>query len=125
MTGRGAQALRSLDAVRARAYARRNPALLRAVYASAALRRQDERTLDRLVPPGCALTGVRTRYADVHAKRVDDGILVAARAALQPSTLRCGGRARGVAPATTAVALRILLVRTRAGPRIQREWWVR
>jgi hypothetical protein len=119
------QVLRALDSVRARAYATRNVRLLSAVYASAALRRQDARTLASLVPPDCALVGARTRFTDVRAHPTDRGSLVSARAALQSSTLRCRGRLRGATPATKPVPLRVLVVRTRAGPRIEQEWWPR
>jgi serine/threonine protein kinase len=118
-----AHVLRTLDTVRARAYATRDARLLSAVYASAALRRQDARTLARLVPPNCALIGARTQFTDVREHATDRGALVAARAALQSATLRCGGRPRGVTPATKPVPLRLLVVQTRAGPRIRREWW--
>ncbi|MDT4918074.1 MAG: eukaryotic-like serine/threonine-protein kinase, partial [Pseudonocardiales bacterium] len=52
-----------LDAVRARAFARRRPALLRNVYLSGALRVADAATLSRLVPAGCELRGARTSYS--------------------------------------------------------------
>jgi eukaryotic-like serine/threonine-protein kinase len=122
-----AAVLRALDGIRARAFATRDPTLLAEVYASTALRRQDARSLARLVPRGCVLAGARTRYTAVRTVPDDkasagDGVLLAARAALHASTLRCRGRPRAVTPATRPVSVRILVVRTRAGPRIRREW---
>jgi hypothetical protein len=119
--------LRALDGIRARAFATRDPTLLAGVYASAALRRQDARSLARLVPQGCVLAGASTRYTAVRTVPNDDaaardGALLAARAALHRSILRCRGRPQAVTPATRPVSVRILVVRTRAGPRIGGEW---
>ena len=56
--------LAGLSDLREQAYAQRRPDLLTAVYASAALRAADGRQLDRSVPSGCSLIGVRTVYRD-------------------------------------------------------------
>ena len=45
-----------------RAYARRDPTLLSAVYSSALLLARDRDQLLSAVPPGCALTGLRTTF---------------------------------------------------------------
>lgn len=113
-----AVALARLDESRAAAFAHRDPGLLRRVYGAGPLLAADVALLRRLVPPGCGLDGVRTRYRDVRAEPAGRPIELRVTATLAPSTLRCGGRARGRAPGLGPVVLRLQLVRTRAGPRI-------
>jgi hypothetical protein len=114
--------LEGLDARRARAFARRSVAVLRSVYASSDLLRADSRTLTHLVPPGCRLVGARTAFSHVVARARGPATVFSVRAALRPSTLRCPGRADRAVPGTAPVPLRVVLVRTRHGPRISREW---
>jgi hypothetical protein len=108
--------LAQLDAVRARAFAQRDPRLLTGVYQSADLRAKDGALIDRIVPAGCGLYGVHTRYSAVAiTARAPNQIILTAKAALQPSTLECSGRPSGRAAGTGPVALQIVLVRTSSG----------
>ena len=106
---------------RARAFSARDPALLTRVYSSPLLLARDRGTLLRLVPPGCALTGLHSRFAAVSADR--DGALtrVRARVAVQAATLVCRGRPAVRAAPLRPTALRIVLRRTSAGYRIAAE----
>ncbi|HEV7204296.1 MAG TPA: protein kinase [Jatrophihabitans sp.] len=114
----GLAALAALDAVRARAFAERDPRLLGSVYAPGALLAADTALLVRLVPAGCRLLGVRTEYTGGRSRTRPDGTELVVSARLRPSTLTCRGRparsAPGVGPATLLVVLR----RTATGPRI-------
>jgi hypothetical protein len=108
--------LAQLDAVRARAFAQRDPRLLTGVYQSADLRAKDSALIDRIVPGGCGLYGVHTRYSAVAiTARAPNQVIVTAKAALQPSTLECSGRPSGRAGGTGLVAFQIVLVRTSSG----------
>jgi hypothetical protein len=107
------QVLVALDAIRARAFAQRDPSLLAQVYSAGALRSQDTSMISKIVPKGCGLVGVRTDYTDVvvtssTAKR----IVLSVRAALHPSTLECSGTPSGQAPGEQFTSLRIVLVRS-------------
>jgi hypothetical protein len=111
--------LAALDARRAQAFATRDPRLLETVYPPGALRNADTKLLTRIVPPGCALVGVHSRYAAVHvAGRSGSSVTVTTTATLPPSTLMCAGRARGTAGGTGPTRLRVRLVQTAAGWRI-------
>lgn len=104
--------LAGLDAVRARAYAHRDPSLFDRVYATARLRRQDAAQLRAIVPAGCGLAGVHTRYRHVSVvTRRADRVEVRAQAALQASRLLCAGRPAGQAPAGRPTRLHIVLQR--------------
>jgi hypothetical protein len=104
--------LAGLDAVRARAYVRRDPTLLDRVYASARLRRQDTAQLRAIVPAGCGLAGVHNRYRDVTVVARDaDRVTLRARVVLHASRLLCSGRAAGRARAGRPERLRIVLLR--------------
>lgn len=111
-------ALRQLDESRAQAFARREPALLQRVYVAGPLLAQDTVLLERAVPPGCSLVGVRTRYADVAASTTRTGLIVDATAILAPSTLTCRGRPSATAAGAGPARLRITLVRRDDGYRI-------
>ncbi|SHG57744.1 Serine/threonine protein kinase [Jatrophihabitans endophyticus] len=113
-----AAALRGLDAVRARAFATRSPALLAGVYRATTLRADDAALLRLLVPAGCGLAGVLTRYDRLRIAASPDRALVTARARIPATTLRCAKRpARRAAP-VGPTAIRLELVRTAAGPRV-------
>lgn len=115
---RWARTLNAVDALRARAFATRNPVLLQQVYLPGPLLEADTALLSRLVPPGCGLTGARTRYTDVRVRTRGDRVWVTATAALPPSQLICGGRARATAPGAGPSRLRLELATTSRGPRI-------
>jgi len=111
--------LAELDAVRERAYGRRQPDLLAEVYAPGELLTRDRAQLLAQIPAGCVLAGVRTAYSDVViAARTPTRVEVRATAELQRATLTCGGGVRGTTPETTA-GLRITLIRSPAGWLIQ------
>jgi hypothetical protein len=113
--------LNRLDGLRARAFATRDAALLNRVYVPGPLRRADAVLLGRLVPPGCGLADVRTRYTGLHATAEGHGAVIVAVARLPASHLACDGRPRAAAPGTGPTRLRIALVRTPEGLRIGRE----
>jgi hypothetical protein len=114
--------LAALDLTRSRAFARRDPALLDAVYASPALAARDRAELLSIVPTGCGLRGVRTRFRDVSvSSRTATRIQVVVRGALTPSALYCDGARSGHAAGTGVAALRITLVRRGASYLIERE----
>jgi hypothetical protein len=111
--------LASLDASRAAAFAVRDPRRLGDVYASPSLLARDRALLLAIVPPGCGLTGVRTAYRAVRVlRRAGAGVDVGAEASVRTSRLVCHGERAGRARGTPPAALRIGLVRTRAGYRI-------
>ena len=110
--------LDALDALRARAYASRDVALLDQVYARGDLLRSDAALLTRLVPSGCGLRGVRTRYDHAVMRRAGARVRITVRAVLHPSRLVCGGRTLRRAAGRAATTLDIVVVRTVAGPRI-------
>lgn len=109
-----------LDAVRSRAFATRDPTLLRRVYLPGGLLRADVGLLARLVPVGCRLLGVRTRYTALDVHRHGSRSTVSALATLGASRLICGRQLRGRAAGARS-RLRIVLVRTAAGTRIAHE----
>jgi hypothetical protein len=111
-------ALDRLDAARAAAYAGRDPAALRRVYADASLAATDIAQLTRLVPSGCGLRGVRTQYADVRVTVAGARATVLVRATLPPSQLVCGGSVRATLPGAGPTRLRVELVRTSGGVRV-------
>jgi hypothetical protein len=110
-----------LDALRARAFAERRPALLRRVYLGAPLLAADVATLSRLVQPGCALRGAHTRYSHVQVSDRGSSAVLTAAARLAPAQLRCDGVRRDTSPAAVA-RLRIVLRATGSGVRIAAQW---
>ncbi len=105
-----------LDATRERAFAQRRPELLDDVYASTSLRDQDAQLIDKLIPEGCGLLGVRTTYSDIHpVSMVPTTVVLTARASLAASTLECGSITSATAPAVPSTGLRITLVRGGGG----------
>jgi hypothetical protein len=109
--------LRRLDGVRARAFAHRQPALLRRVYIPGPFLRADRKTMLRLVPPGCRLTGAETTYSASRVVATRDSAVITTTAALAPSRLSCAdGRRAGTAAAV--VRLRFVLRSTATGVRI-------
>jgi hypothetical protein len=110
--------LAGLDALRAKAFATRDPALLRQVYAPGRLLTADRALLARIVPRGCGLAGVRTRYSDVHTSARGGRIVLSVVATLRPSRLVCRGRLRGTAAGAGPTTLRLELIRVRSEVRI-------
>jgi hypothetical protein len=105
-----AQVLRSLDALRARAYAERDPSLLAQVYTAGPLLTQDSAQLRSIVPSGCGLDGATTSYTRVVVTDRSPGeVTLRARAALHASRLRCAGKPAGQAPGAGPRTLRIEL----------------
>jgi hypothetical protein len=113
--------LRRLDAMRGRAFAQRRPALLQRVYQPGPLLRSDVSTLLRIVPAGCRLTGLRSRFADAVVHPGAAGVAVTVTATLTRSRLVCGERLRGTAAGSAPARLRFVLARTSAGVRIVAE----
>lgn len=113
--------LARLDDLRARAFARRDPALLGRVYVHGRLLAADTALLARIVPPGCVLRGVHTRYSGVHAARRGPRVVVEATATLTASRLSCHGVPREGAPGVPATRLRLVLVPSGDGTRIAGE----
>jgi hypothetical protein len=111
-------ALDRLDAIRARAFATRNAALLTQVYLPGVLLRTDTALLVRLVPVGCGLTGAHTTYARLHVRRHSGRIAVTTTASLAASRLLCRGRVTGAAPRAGPATLRLELADTPEGLRI-------
>jgi eukaryotic-like serine/threonine-protein kinase len=109
--------LKRLAAVRARAFANRQPALLRRVYVPGQLLRADQETLLRLVPPGCRLLGAQTTYSHPDVLRRGGTAVVTATAALRRSQLVCADGRRMQAAGAVA-RLRVQLRKTPAGVRI-------
>jgi hypothetical protein len=104
--------LAQLDSVRSDAFANRQPDALRAVYASAGLLAEDQALLTAIVPPGCGLFGVHTRFRDVVlVARSPTGITLRVRAKVGASRLICSGTVSGRAPAGPASVVRMYLVR--------------
>jgi hypothetical protein len=119
--GRWERALDALDAVRGRAFATRDLALLRRVYVPGPLLQADTALLRRLVPKGCGLTGVRTTYSHVFARSTGGRATVQATARLPPTQLVCGGRPRATVPGAGPTRLRLELTTTADGIRIARQ----
>lgn len=112
-------ALQRLDALRERAYAERDPALLARVYLSSELVERDSALLRRLVPPGCGLVGVRTDYGEPAVESAGaDEVRVRVTATLGASTLRCAGADAATAAGSGPELERIVLRRAGAGYRI-------
>jgi hypothetical protein len=110
------EVLARLDVSRARAYAQRDPGLLAEVYVPGALRTQDVAQLESIVPAGCGLFGVSTVYSHVAVEsRASAQAVVRAVATLRPSTLECGGKPAGRAPAAGPLTLHIALQRVGSG----------
>jgi hypothetical protein len=107
--------LTALDARRAAAYARRDPSLLAQVYGASALLARDRALLLSIVPSGCGLHGVRTRFASVLAHRTGSRWRVRARLSVARSTLVCSGTRSGTAPGTAPALMDIVLVRHGSG----------
>jgi hypothetical protein len=104
--------LQRLDATRAAAFARRDPSLLADVYASPALLARDRALLLSIVPPGCGLRGVHTRFSGiVVAHRSAERVRVRLRQAVTRSTLVCGGASSGVAAGSPSAGMEVDLVR--------------
>jgi hypothetical protein len=111
--------LAGLDARRAAAFATRDPALLADVYASASLLARDRAQLLAIVPAGCVLRGVRTRFSRlVIGARTGDQARLRVRSRVAASILVCGGRPAGRAAGTRAVDLEVVLLRTGSRYRI-------
>ncbi|MBV9594360.1 MAG: serine/threonine protein kinase [Actinobacteria bacterium] len=101
--------LRRLDDLRNRAFATRDPELLRQVYALDPLFEQDRASLTAAVPSGCALTGLRTEYSDLRASTDAGGsITVTTNATLAGPSLVCGSQREPASPGNSA-RLRIVL----------------
>ena len=102
--------LAALDAVRAQAFALRQPDLLARVYRAGPLRAADAATLARLVPRGCGLYGVRTDYTEVRITARRTGrIVLSLKATLSPSVLKCAGTPMARAPGSGPTALQVVL----------------
>jgi len=121
LTRQWAAVLTGLDAVRARAYATRQPGLLTAVYVEGPLLRRDVAQLQSAVPTGCGLTGAATSYRVLTVQAAPAGTTLTVRATLPVTHLVCGGAVSASAPAVDARLLRIQIVQTAAGPRIADE----
>jgi hypothetical protein len=116
-----AAALAGLDALRARAFATRNPRLLRRVYLPGPLLRADAALLARLVPAGCGLVGAHTRYASLHVTGQRTRAVVVATASLPATRVVCAGHVRARAKPVRPARLRLQLTRTAGGVRIARQ----
>ena len=111
-----AKVLARLDVARARAYAQRDPALLAQVYVPGPLRTQDAAQLQSIVPAGCGLFGASTVYSHVAVEsRAAAQAVLRVSATLHASTLECGGKPAGQAPAAGPLTLRISLQRVGTG----------
>jgi hypothetical protein len=111
--------LAGLDGIRAAAFARRDPSLLAGVYASSALLARDRALLTSIVPRGCGLRGVHTRFSHlVVTARTADRIRVRVQVALGPSTLVCGDTPSGRAAGAPVTTLQIELVHRGSAYRI-------
>ena len=106
--------LRRLDAARAAAFATRDPDLLARVYASPQLLARDRALLTSIVPAGCVLRGVHTRFDRVAVSTlVSARVVVRVRTTIAPSTLVCAGTASGRAAGAPPTDVRVELVRVR------------
>jgi hypothetical protein len=109
-----------LDAVRARAFAARRPALLAHVYAPGPLLADDAASLTRLVPPGCGLRGAHTSFRPAGVVAHGGRAVITASASMAPSRLTCPDRPAQTAKGATA-RLQIVLRSTPTGVRIVAE----
>jgi hypothetical protein len=108
-----AQLLAQLDALREAAFARRAPLLLTGVYAPGPLLDEDTASLERIVPDGCGLEGVRTTYTDVKVvSQTKTQIQLTAQSTLAPSVLFCNGVAKAKAPGSGPTLLHMTLTRS-------------
>jgi hypothetical protein len=113
---KAAGVLADLDALRERAFATRSAVLLTGVYPSGALLTQDTQLLDRLVPNGCGLQGVKTTYQNVKiVSRSADSVVVSAAATLAQSVLICDGAATARAPGSGPSPLQLTLSWRKSG----------
>jgi protein kinase-like protein len=110
--------VRGLDVIREHAFARRQVSLLRQVYVPGPLLTQDSALLRRVVPTGCELIGVRTRYSALRVTSAKGRLVLAATATLAPSTLTCNSAVAGRAAGEPPTRLRIEVVPTAEGYRI-------
>ena len=111
-----AAVLRQLADRRAEAFAGNRPDLLAEVYRSPALLAQDVSQLSSRVPPGCGLTGLRTRYRDVRVTGSGPQSLELQVTATQPpASLVCAGAVRGHTEAAGPTGLVLRLVRAGDG----------
>jgi hypothetical protein len=114
--------LSTLDSRRESAFAQRRTDLLAHVYAAPELLDQDTRQLNALVPVGCQLVGLHTRYDQVAVLAQTPGRLeMRAVATLSAAEVRCSGLARvHTAPAGPSV-LTLVLTADAGGYRISSQ----
>jgi hypothetical protein len=106
--------LTELDTTRSLAFSRRDPALLTSVYTSRALRARDRAQLLAIVPRGCGLHGVRTRFSQIAVlSHSTDVVRVRLASKVAPSRLICAGTVTAQASGTGVITLRVTLVRRR------------
>jgi negative regulator of sigma E activity len=111
----GAELVR-LDALRELAYATREPALLKSVYADAGLLAQDTAQLRSRVPAGCRFTGVSTVFSAITVgTRTAIRIELQAQATLAGATLVCPGRPSVSTAVRGPLALSLVLTREAGG----------
>jgi hypothetical protein len=91
---------------------------LRRLYADPALAAADVALLHRLVPGGCRLLGVESRFSRTAVHAAGDRATVVVTATQPPARLTCGNRVRGVTAASPPRRMRFVLVRGAAGVRI-------
>jgi serine/threonine protein kinase len=104
--------LARLDARRQQAFATRDAALLAQIYVPGALLSQDRALLERVVPAGCGLVGVRTTYEHIQVTAHGAGrVRSAVSATLADSVLICGDTAKGRAPGSGPTKLNVVLMR--------------
>jgi hypothetical protein len=90
--------------------------LLTGVYPSGALLTQDTQLLERLVPSGCGLQGVKTTYTNVKiVSRAAESVVVSATATLTQSMLICDGAATARAPGAGPSSLQLTLSWRKSG----------
>ena len=118
INARAADLLRGLDQLREQAFATRDASLLSRIYVAGPLLTQDVALLERIVPKGCGLVGVRTAYSSVHASAGDRRLAITVRATLAASTLTCGSVTSGLAAGEGPTTLRIVLAPGGDGYRI-------
>jgi hypothetical protein len=114
----------ALDSVRSHAFAIRRPGALRDVYASTGMLAEDRALLTTIVPPGCGLFGMHTRFADVVVVARSTGdIRLRVRTQVGASRLVCSGTLTGRSAAGPVSVARIYLVR-RGGHYLIARWHV-
>ncbi|MDQ1752251.1 MAG: eukaryotic-like serine/threonine-protein kinase [Pseudonocardiales bacterium] len=108
--------LSRLDALRELAFATREPALLKSVYADASLLAQDTAQLRSRVPAGCRFTGVSTVFSAITVgTRTATRIELQARATLAGATLACPGRPSVSTAVRGPMAVSLVLTRAAGG----------